>query len=180
MVVDGWCPTQQMLGVFLRRILVKKLLLTGTAVLLMATSANAGPEAEHRGHWVSPRQWQMNDIGRNHGVLGGLVSQSAILGYLQSALVCIPDCLRKFRDHHETQPPLTATTSETQTRGRGFFYRGAVPGNNSERTTSLCDRLCNQAPHTQRYRRLLVRIAGLRIGRITRTSKISVYLHETL
>jgi hypothetical protein len=71
MVVDGWCPTQQMLGVFLRRILVKKLLLTGTAVLLMATSANAGPEAEHRGHWVSPGQWQMNDIGRNHGVLGG-------------------------------------------------------------------------------------------------------------
>ena len=50
---------------------MKKLLLAGTTVLLMATSANAGPEAEHRGHWVSPGQWQMNDIGRNHGVLGG-------------------------------------------------------------------------------------------------------------
>jgi hypothetical protein len=51
--------------------LVKKLLLAGTTVLLMATSASAGPEAEHRGHWVSPGQWQMSDIGRNHGVLGG-------------------------------------------------------------------------------------------------------------
>src|SRR5262249_41491251 len=40
-------------------------------VLLTAVSASAGPEAEHRGHWVSPGQWQMNDIGRNHGVLGG-------------------------------------------------------------------------------------------------------------
>jgi hypothetical protein len=70
-VMERWCPTQQMLGVFLRRILVKKLLLIGTVVLLTATSANAGPEAEHRGHWVSSGQWQMNDIGRNHGVLGG-------------------------------------------------------------------------------------------------------------
>ena len=47
---------------------MKKLLLTGTIVLLTAVSASAGPEAEHRGHWVSPGQWQMNDIGRNHGV----------------------------------------------------------------------------------------------------------------
>jgi len=46
---------------------MKKLLLTGTIVLLTAVSASAGPEAEHRGHWVSPGQWQMNDIGRNHG-----------------------------------------------------------------------------------------------------------------
>jgi len=68
--MERWCPTQQMLGVFLEGTM-KKLLLTGTTVLLMATSANAGPEAEHRGHWVSPGQWQMNDIGRNHGVLGG-------------------------------------------------------------------------------------------------------------
>jgi hypothetical protein len=50
---------------------MKKLLLTGTVVLLLATSANAGPEPEHRGHWVSPGQWQMNDIGRNHGTIGG-------------------------------------------------------------------------------------------------------------
>ena len=50
---------------------MKKLLLIGSVVLLMATSANAGPEAEHRGHWVSPGQWQMNDIGRNHGILAG-------------------------------------------------------------------------------------------------------------
>jgi hypothetical protein len=50
---------------------MKKLLLIGTAVLLTATSAIAGPEAEHRGHWVSQGQWQMNDIGRNHGILGG-------------------------------------------------------------------------------------------------------------
>src|SRR5262249_40795949 len=50
---------------------VKKLLLVGTTVLLMATSASAGPEAEHRGHWVAPGQWQMNDIGRNHGNIGG-------------------------------------------------------------------------------------------------------------
>src|SRR6516165_2787258 len=46
-----------------------RLLLIGTAMLLMATSANASPEAEHRGHWVAPGQWQMNDIGRNHGVV---------------------------------------------------------------------------------------------------------------
>jgi hypothetical protein len=32
-----------------------------------------------------------------------LVYQSAILGYLQSALVCIPDCLRKFREQSVTQ-----------------------------------------------------------------------------
>src|SRR5215831_2386608 len=50
---------------------VKKLLLVGTTVLLMATSASAGPETEHRGHWVAPGQWQMNDIGRNHGIIGG-------------------------------------------------------------------------------------------------------------
>ena len=70
-VLERWCPTQQVLGVFLRRIDVKKLLLTGTIVLLAATSANASPEAEHRGHWVSQGQWQMNDIGRNHGIVGG-------------------------------------------------------------------------------------------------------------
>jgi hypothetical protein len=50
---------------------MKKLLLTGAIVLRTAVSASAGPEAEHRGHWISPGQWQMNDIGRNHGVLGG-------------------------------------------------------------------------------------------------------------
>jgi len=40
-VMERWCPTQQMLGVFLRRIEVKKLLLAGTTVLLMVTSADA-------------------------------------------------------------------------------------------------------------------------------------------
>src|SRR5262245_18908256 len=40
-VMERWCPTQQMLGVFLRRLLVKKLLLIGSAVLLTATSALA-------------------------------------------------------------------------------------------------------------------------------------------
>jgi hypothetical protein len=43
-VMERWCPTQQMLGVFLRRILVKKLLLIGTAALLMVTSALAAPD----------------------------------------------------------------------------------------------------------------------------------------
>src|SRR6516164_10256785 len=33
-----------------------------------------------------------------------LASQSAILGYLQSALVCIPDCLRKFRNRVDCSP----------------------------------------------------------------------------
>jgi hypothetical protein len=42
-VMERWCPTQQMLGVFLRRIKVKKLLLIGTA-LLLATSALAAPD----------------------------------------------------------------------------------------------------------------------------------------
>jgi len=32
---------------------MKKLLLTGTIVLLTAVSASAGPEREHRGHWAS-------------------------------------------------------------------------------------------------------------------------------
>jgi hypothetical protein len=50
---------------------MKKLSLIVAAALLMATSANAGPEAEHRGHWIASGQWQMNDIGRNHGVLVG-------------------------------------------------------------------------------------------------------------
>jgi hypothetical protein len=51
---------------------MKKLLITTAmlaAVLLMTTSANAGPEPEHRGRWVSPGQWQMNDLGRNHGIV---------------------------------------------------------------------------------------------------------------
>src|SRR5262245_9278821 len=40
--MECWCPTQQMLGVFLRKeIAVKKLLLIGTVVLLTATSASA-------------------------------------------------------------------------------------------------------------------------------------------
>ena len=38
--MERWGPTQEMLGVFLRRILVKQLLLIGTTVL-MATSAQA-------------------------------------------------------------------------------------------------------------------------------------------
>ena len=50
---------------------MRKLFLIGTAVLLMATSASAGPEPEHTGHWAARGQWQMTDIGRNHGVLGG-------------------------------------------------------------------------------------------------------------
>jgi hypothetical protein len=41
MVLERWCPTQQMLGVFLKENVVKKLLLTGTVVLLTATSALA-------------------------------------------------------------------------------------------------------------------------------------------
>jgi hypothetical protein len=69
-VMERWCLTQQVLGVFLEGTM-KKLLLAGTTVPLMATSASAGPEPEHRGHWVAPGQWQMNDIGRNHGIIGG-------------------------------------------------------------------------------------------------------------
>src|SRR5260221_11445317 len=44
-----------------------------------------------------------------------LVSQNAILGYLQSVLACILDCLRKFRGPREKVPP--------------NWHRGAVPGN---------------------------------------------------
>jgi hypothetical protein len=40
-VMERWCPTQQMLGVFSEETEVKKLLLAGTTVLLMATSASA-------------------------------------------------------------------------------------------------------------------------------------------
>src|SRR5262245_29847662 len=40
-VMERWCPTQQMLGVFLRRILVKKLLLVGAMLLIVSASANA-------------------------------------------------------------------------------------------------------------------------------------------
>src|SRR5262245_30657982 len=40
-VMERWCPTQQMLGVFLRRILVKKLLLVGAMLLVVSASANA-------------------------------------------------------------------------------------------------------------------------------------------
>jgi hypothetical protein len=48
---------------------MRRSLLTTAFAALALTTANAGPEAEHRGHWVSPGQWQMNDIGRNHGVV---------------------------------------------------------------------------------------------------------------
>src|SRR5262249_9211879 len=129
-VMERWCPTQQMLGVFLEG-KMKKLLLAGTTLLLIATSVSAGPEPTHTGHWVASGQWQMTDIGRNHGVLGG--SPSAIPGYRQSALACILGCLRRFHPQDETQPPLTATYSETQTCERGLFYRGAVPGNRDKR-----------------------------------------------
>ena len=44
---------------------MKKLLLIGTAVLLMATSASAGPEAEHRRHWVS--HWPKSRCSRWSG-----------------------------------------------------------------------------------------------------------------
>jgi hypothetical protein len=54
-VMERWCPTQQMLGVFLRRILVKKLLLIGTIVLLTATSASA-----------------QSSIGAGGGMAGGM------------------------------------------------------------------------------------------------------------
>ena len=40
-VMERWCLTQQMLGVFLKETEVKKLLFAGTTVLLMATSASA-------------------------------------------------------------------------------------------------------------------------------------------
>jgi hypothetical protein len=40
-VMERWCPTQQMLGVFLKETVVKKLLLIGTIVLLTTTSAPA-------------------------------------------------------------------------------------------------------------------------------------------
>ena len=68
--MERWCATQQMLGVFLEGTM-KKLLLAGTTLLPVAASANAGPEPAHTGHWAARGQWQMNDIGRNHGVLGG-------------------------------------------------------------------------------------------------------------
>jgi ABC-type uncharacterized transport system substrate-binding protein len=54
-----------------------------------------------------------------------LASQSAILGYLQSVLGCIPDCLRKFRDHHETQPlpSLRVEVSPVNVRDAGEIER---------------------------------------------------------
>ena len=91
---------------------MKKLLLTGTIVLLTAVSASAGPEAEHRGHWVSPGQWQMNDIGRNRGVLGGPGIPKCNPWYHQSALVCILVCLIKSQGQDEKDPP---------SRSRGAF-----------------------------------------------------------
>jgi hypothetical protein len=48
---------------------MKRLLLAALALGLLSSTALAGPEADHRGHWVGPNQWQMNDIGRNHGVV---------------------------------------------------------------------------------------------------------------
>jgi hypothetical protein len=52
---------------------MKRLLLAALALGLLSSSALAGPEPEHRGHIVNGNQWQMNDIGRNHGVVGGLM-----------------------------------------------------------------------------------------------------------
>ena len=47
---------------------VKKLLLAGTTVLLMATSANAGPEADHTSG-IKSQGYAMGDHGRFHGYL---------------------------------------------------------------------------------------------------------------
>ena len=59
MVMERWCPTQQMLGVFLRRILVKKLLLAG--VMLLAVCATT--QAQQPG----PGVIMPGDKGRWHG-----------------------------------------------------------------------------------------------------------------
>ena len=48
---------------------MKKLLLAGTTVLLMATSANAGPEADHTSG-IKSQGYAMGDHGRFHGYLG--------------------------------------------------------------------------------------------------------------
>jgi hypothetical protein len=50
---------------------MRSLVLGVLALGLLCSTANAGPEPTHTGHWVTPNQWQMSDIGRNHGVLGG-------------------------------------------------------------------------------------------------------------
>src|SRR5262245_6782176 len=67
-VMERWCPTQQMLGVFLRRILVKKLLLIGTVVLLTATSAHAQTLIRKDG-LQKDGTWALADKGRFHGYL---------------------------------------------------------------------------------------------------------------
>src|SRR5262249_6156906 len=77
--MERWCPTQQMWGVFLREGSIMKKLALVTLVVVGALGlwtkqpANAGPERNHTGHIVNGNQWQMNDIGRNHGVVGGLM-----------------------------------------------------------------------------------------------------------
>jgi hypothetical protein len=52
---------------------MKSFTIAAAAIVLAATlgTANAGPEANHAGHITASGQWQMNDIGRNHGVIGG-------------------------------------------------------------------------------------------------------------
>lgn len=47
----------------------------GALGLWNAQPANAGPEPEHRGHVTKSGQWQMNDIGRDHGIIGGVFAK---------------------------------------------------------------------------------------------------------
>ena len=72
MVVDCWRPTQQMLGIFLRR--KKKLLLIGTAVLLMATSvAHARPELSKTQSWrLILGTWCVGDHPSDNAAYSGI------------------------------------------------------------------------------------------------------------
>src|SRR6516225_8098677 len=78
--------------------------------------------------------WESTSAAARIGAIGrspASVSVGAKAG-VQTALREITGpvaCCNVAEACDETQPPLTATTSETQTRERGFFYCGAVPGN---------------------------------------------------
>jgi hypothetical protein len=55
-VMERWCPTQQMLGVFLRRLLVKKLLTACSALVALTLPAHTEDQKSHT-NW--PTQQEM-------------------------------------------------------------------------------------------------------------------------
>jgi tRNA_anti-like len=86
-VMERWCPTQQMLGVFLKEVSMTKLLLTGVAVLALASSAanaaDLGPEDIQR----AISTYKQNEARFNRDFAGKSISFSWSLDKVSKGII---------------------------------------------------------------------------------------------